>query len=417
MKVFAGLGLALTLCLTWCCGAAEAGSGHYLTRLNAAVDGIAKDLPSITRSAEAAAKRFVEEKQGISVWGDAGFVTEALGRAGGVMAVKAGSSKKDSPICEVMLLAPKEDKLAESVSAAATNRKSGGLVIGFGRADLMEQARKAGVEFDFVIDTHIEKGKVPLDPAAQNTALWVWTGEFVSACTRLGAMPTMYQSIMVPGSRERNAALKGVTVCPGKVEQIPPGRLGGEYIKELRDRLAFLAGVENGKILEAAKRASAARLAGKTAYGYCHGHSVMNTLGRSDNPGMLVGMKADWYKPKDGIVLKSGDFVLMVGYDWLCQGPVWGDFAAKAREAGAGVAWSFTDYKKEDVAAVAPDEIWINQHWALGDAEVAVSGYDVRILPISGVIAEAVLGMVEAEMVLLEGAAGKTAGSAAATEK
>lgn len=417
MKILLRVTLTVTLCFAWACIASEPGAKLYLTRLNAAVDGIAKDLPYITQSAEAAAKRFVVEKQGISVWGDAGFVTEALGRAGGIMAVKVGNIKKDSSIGEVMLVAPKVDNPAELLSVTVSNRKSGGLVIGFGRADLMEQAKKAGVEFDFVIDTHIEKGKVPLEPAAQNTALWVWTSEFVSACTRLGAMLTMYQSVSVPGAKERNAALKGVTLSAEKVEKIPPGRLGNEYLKELRVGLAFLSGAENGKILEAAKQAVAARLAGNTAYGYCHGHSVMNTLGRPDNPGMLVWMKADWYKPQKGIALKRGDFVLMVGYDWICQGPAWGDFAAKARETGVGVAWSFTDYKKEDVAAVAPNEIWINQHWALGDAEVTVPGYDVRIIPMSGVIAEAVLGMVESEMLSLEAAAGKNAGAEPAAAK
>ncbi len=405
MNVWRFLGSAMVFCLAGACQAAESGANAYLTRLNAAVDGIGKDLPAIARSAEEAAKRFVATRQPLSAWGDGGFVEEALGRAGGLMPLKAGSLRKNTPLCEVMLVAPKEDSLAKLVPATVTNRAAGGQVIGFGRADLMEQARKAGCEFDVVIDTHIEKGKVPLDPAAQDAALWVWTAEFVGACTRLGVMPSMYQSVQVPGGKERNAALQGVPVFSGKVDPIPVGRLGEAYLKGLREKLAFLAGEEDAKILEAAKRASAARRAGKTAYAYCLGHSVMHTLERADAPGMLVWMKDGWDKPQKGIVFQQGDFVLMVGYDWLCQGPTWGDFAAKARAAGVGVAWSFTDYRKDEVASVAPGEIWINQHWAMGDAEVAVPGYDVRILPASGVIAEAILGMVESEMMSIEGAA------------
>ena len=401
MKAWCSLGAMVALCSAWAYGAAEPGANGYLARLTMAVDGIGNDLPTLIQSAEAAARRFVEGQQEISVWGDAGFIEEALARAGGTMAVKPGRVRKDGPLCEIMLVAPRADNLEKIISATVTNRASGGLVIGFARADVIERARKTGAAFDFVVDTHVEKEAVPLDLAAQNTALWVWTAEFVSACTRLGVMPTMYQSVQVPGSKERNAAVQGMRIATNPVAPVAAGRLGEAYLKALRDRLAFLSGIENAKIREAAKRASAARRAGRTAYAHLHGHSVMHTLKRPDNPGLLADLGADWDKPGKNVVLKAGDFILMVGYDWLCQGTHCHDLAAKAREAGVGVAWCFTDYRKEEVAAVAAGEIWINQHWELGDAEVTVPGYDVKILPISGVISEAVLGMVEAEMMAL----------------
>lgn len=401
MKAVCSLGAMVALCSAWAHGAAEPGANAYLARFTMAVDGIRGDLPSITQSAEAAARRFVEAKQEIGVWGDAGFIEEALARAGGTMAVKPGRMKKDAFLCEIMLVAPRADNLDKFVSATVTNRASGGLVIGFARRDLAEQARRAGAAFDYVVDTHVDKEAVPLDLAAQDTALWVWTAEFVSACTRLGAMPTMYQSVQVPGSLERNAAVQGMRTATNQVPPVAAGLLGEAYLKALRERLAFLSGVENAKIREAARRALAARRAGRTAYAHLHGHSVMHTLRRPDNPGLLVELGSDWDKPGKNVVLKAGDFILMVGYDWLCQGTHCHDLATKAREAGVGVAWCFTDYRQEEVAAVAADEIWINQHWELGDAEVTVPGYDVKILPISGVISEAVLGMVEAEMMAL----------------
>lgn len=376
----------------------QPGAAGYLVAVQAAVDGIEKQLPAIQASAEEAAKRVVATNQTVSVWGDRGFIEEALGRAGGLARVKNGRWKKDAPICEIMLVAPKEDKLADSVSATATNRRSGGWVIGFGRADLLAKARQAGGEFDVVIDTSIASNAVPLDPAAQNAALWIWSAEFVSACTRLGAMPTMLQSIQVPGAKERNAALRAVALQPVKVDPVPAGQLAAAYIKELRARLAFLGGVELTKIEEAGRRAAKARREGKTAYVYGFGHSVGNTPGRPGDPGLLARMDSNWAKPQKGITLKAGDFVVAVGYDALFRGDYWSGFADKARQAGVGVAWSFTDYRADEVAAVAPGELWINQHWALGDAEVVVPGYDVKILPVSGVLAETILGMIEAEM-------------------
>ena len=401
----AGLGLMLGagLALPAFSGPAADGATAYLSAVNAAVDGLEKDIPAITVSAEAAAKRVMATTNHVlSVWGDRGFLEEALGRAGGLAMTRNGHWKKDAPICEVMLVAPKEDKLADSVSATATNRRSGGLVIGFGRADLIEKARQEGGEFDYVVDTHIASNAVPLDPAAQNAALWVWTAEFVSACTRLGGMPAALQSISVPGAKERNAPLRGVVIQPVKVEPIPAGQLAKAYIKALRDRLALLGGTEKGNILETAKRAAAAKRAGKGAYVYPFGHSVGNTPGRPGDPGLLPRLAKDWYTPQKGVTLNTGDFVVVVAYDALFHGEKWNGFAEKMRGAGVGLAWSFTDYSKEDVAAVAPGEIWIDQHWALGDAEVTVPGYDVRILPISGGLAETILGMVEADMLTQE---------------
>ena len=46
-------------------------------------------------------------------------------------------------------------------------------------------------------------------------------------------------------------------------------------------------------------------------------------------------------------------------------------------------------------------EIFIDQHWRFGDAVATVPGYDIKIFPTSGVIADAALWMVNAEMFAL----------------
>ena len=48
--------------------------------------------------------------------------------------------------------------------------------------------------------------------------------------------------------------------------------------------------------------------------------------------------------------------------------------------------------------SVLPGEMYINQHWAMGDSLVTVPGYDVKILPPSGVIEDAVYWSINAEM-------------------
>ena len=87
-----------------------------------------------------------------------------------------------------------------------------------------------------------------------------------------------------------------------------------------------------------------------------------------------------------------------VGYGHPFDGLVVRHCATHSREAGATLIWSMTDYKPDLIAALPAEEIVINQHWAFGDAVVPLPGYDVKILPTSGVIAEAVVWMVHAEM-------------------
>ncbi|NQT93839.1 MAG: hypothetical protein HQ559_13855 [Lentisphaerae bacterium] len=49
-------------------------------------------------------------------------------------------------------------------------------------------------------------------------------------------------------------------------------------------------------------------------------------------------------------------------------------------------------------------ELFVEQHWPFGDCAVQFPGYDIKILPPSGVAAEAITGMVLAELHTLRAA-------------
>ena len=98
------------------------------------------------------------------------------------------------------------------------------------------------------------------------------------------------------------------------------------------------------------------------------------------------------------VTVNEGDFVFCVGFDSIFLGRTWNNTGERLRDAGAQIAWSFTDYKEDDVKAVLPEEIWINQHWDFGDAVVEVPGYEIKICPTSGILGEVVMWMVHAEM-------------------
>jgi hypothetical protein len=231
-------------------------------------------------------------------------------------------------------------------------------------------------------------------------------GEFVSACTRLGKMPVMYQGFAVPGGRERANRLGRLRFHPEKPVAVAPGQLGREFIRELRVDLEKVHDQEMADVAAAARQAVAARRNGKGVYAFVHGHGILHQMiGFPTDPGYFTQLNTGWFSQRPDIRLSEGDFVLCIGFDMRFNGWKFGKWDEEARSAGATLAWSFADYKKEHVEAVG-DEIFISQHWDFGDAVVEVPGYDVRILPTSGVVSEAVLWMVNAEMLgLLQGEA------------
>ena len=55
------------------------------------------------------------------------------------------------------------------------------------------------------------------------------------------------------------------------------------------------------------------------------------------------------------------------------------------RQAKARAAWIVVPLAGQKLNFEQYGDVFIDQHWELGDAAVAMPGYDVRILPPSGV--------------------------------
>jgi hypothetical protein len=249
---------------------------------------------------------------------------------------------------------------------------------------------------------------VPTDPPANIAALWTWTGEFVAALTRLGKMPAMHQSIMVPGALKRLEKLNNLKFqaeAPAKVE---PGVLGRAYLAELRKELEAVHDQDLPGIIRVAEDAAATLKAGHKAHVFAHGHAIRYEVTVPHDAGFFHQVNRGLFELKDDPGISKGDFVFCVGYDRVFEGWYFKDAMTRMRSAGATLAWTMTDYNDKMEANIGPSslpngEIVIGQHWALGDAVVTVPGYDVKILPPSGVIAEAILYMTEGQMLAILG--------------
>lgn len=395
------------------------GAEAYYGWLTGCLDAVEKDLPKYTESAEAAAKLYVAGDCEIGAWGGDPFVREIYGRSGGIMQMKSldkpfsGKGAAWAPPGKaIALVGLRDDLMGDAPDRIVEFKKRGYYVVVFGRAELIDKARMSlpnGSEVDDWIETHAAphggllrdadgRWVVPTDSAALSTASWVWVAEFVAACTRLGKMPPMYLGYAVEGAKEREAKFQGLRFhdnLPGRLEA---GKLSEQFLSELRKSLRQIHDLEMPGIRRAAADALEAKAAGAKLWVYLQGHVTLHLMGYPHDPRWFEPIHRDWNEMRTDVTVGPGDFILCIGFDQIFDGGDWQDFAAQARKVGAKLAWSFTDYRTEQVKAVPAGEAYIDQHWAKGDAVAVVPNYDIKCIPTSGVIAEAVLWMVHAEM-------------------
>lgn len=407
MMKFTGL-LLLTIILT-CAGAAQRtplppkGAEFYYQETFRILDALKKDMPHISKTAEAAAALYVnggaDGEYGIGTDGDPVFIWEATSRAGGIAQLsKWNINPKDGPIKRgIILYCLLEGEQTAQHKTIAEWSKGGSHVIVFGRADLLQQLREAAVPVaDTVTVPAAEHGGcfqaadgqwlLPTDQFAEISALWTWTGEFVAACTRLGKMPTMLKSIMVPGGKEWLEKHIKIKFHEEKPKAVKAGKLGNAWLKVSRKFLTAIHKKEMSHLQQVVTEAMAAQKAGHKLYVKAEGHGAGMVPAAPHDAKIFTPVAKD-------TSFKEGDFFLGMGYK-----DIFPDIAKQARDAKAGLAWSTATFQQETLAAILPGETLIDQQWSFGDAEVTVPGYSFKVFPVSGILNIAIYEMINAEM-------------------
>ncbi len=360
LLIFMFLGSSL-----WTSGAQKA--QDYLSRLQSTIVQIRTNLATLTTSAEQAAHEF---KSGGRLWAagrQADFIAEACGRAGGLMAI--ASLGRQVPTNHDVILYAVPDKLHETDLKTITAwREKGVIVISF--------SSPAGMF----------NNRYPLDTVANVVELWTWTGEFVAACTRLGTMPVLYQSYGLPGGPERGKKYQGKKFHDDlTIPAIAPGALGRQYLDQI-ERMLETVHTQMPKIQQAANWWGQAKSA--TTFGTGHMFSKHYQDSRGVPPCSFATAPA-W---EDKGLLDTNDspqFVLYLGYQFAPK-----KLVEQARTMPVKLVYS-------DVQPAQPPEpaniLYIDPAWPLTDGCVKVAGYDVPILPASGVVQAAIFWTITSE--------------------
>ncbi len=344
----------------------------------------------ISAGADAAAERFCSGGTLCGSADEEGFESELNGRSGGFMGMKA--HPEPSSLCERDVLVAGTLGLDPNGQAAYLEeaQRRGAFIVLVGSAasplrPLADLYIVTGVEPGTAPAFRHEDGAVcPLAPVLNIAALWVFSAELLAACTRRGRMPAMYQSACVPDGGPRNARYAGqgfheedeFTVLP-----IPAGEKGREYLLHLYKAFAGLLTVEAQKLELLGERAAAAISRGGKVWCESIGHHLPSQRGLAGDPGIFTMRFPERGEKIEA--LSPSDFYVYNGYFFYPEQNL-----AEVREAGIASAW-LTGGREVVSISGHQNEIHIDAHWGYGDACVAIPGYDVRVLPPSGVVTTA----------------------------
>ena len=366
--------MALLLVLSACCSTLASGApsaGNYLSRLQDTIGQTRSNLPAVTRLADQAARHFIA---GGNLWAagrQIDFISEACGRAGGLMAI-APLNKEALSDHDIILYAVPGRINDEDSRIIEQWQKHGAMVVKF--------ESPAGVFDDYF----------PLDTVANVSHLWAWTGEFVAACTRLGKMPVLYQSYGLPGGIERGKRYQGKRFHDDlTIKPIAPNVLGKLYLDEIEKMLVFIQGSQMPKILQAARwwREVPTTSALTLVNGHLFPRHVQDSRSLTFSE---FAAAAVWEHRKPNEAAHPPRFVLYVGYQFAPQ-----ELLDQAKTGELKLV--YFDVRPAQPPEPASNILYINPAWPLTDGCVTVPGYDIPILPASGVVQAAIYWTIASE--------------------
>ncbi|NIA17163.1 MAG: hypothetical protein GWO86_02325 [Planctomycetes bacterium] len=302
-------------------------------------------------------------------------------------------TKDDVPSKGDIVLIGIRDKLDANDCKAIRDWKSrGAYVVAFASSKALPSEQKALP--DALIDNCSSPGLIikssegnqklcPVDTVVNIVNLWVWTGELTSACTRLGKMPIIYKSYLLAGGVERAKKYRGKTFHDDMtIEPVPPGRLGNSYLDAISGALRSFRQTNMNRLVtvsewwRAVKNPENARL-------LTMGHLFPAHFQDSRAP-QSITMKSGWNeKSLSNLPPLEQNFVFICGYQ---NAPKKLIEQAKTK----GIKLAYISVKSTTPAEPADNIIYLNPYWPLDDGCVTLPGYDIPILPASGVINAAI---------------------------
>ncbi len=372
----------------------------YRNALLAQVARLETSMPEITRAADAVAERLVNGGN-LYAAGQEAFVIEAYVRAGGMMMLEPLTEKTVLSAKDVLFVGAWSNHDEATAVEARRAREAGAYVLLFSPA-----FEEPNPPLAMLCDAHVvnfaEEGApaVPLKGGTRIgstaalfdvTALWTATGEIVGAMTRKGKMPVMYQSVVVPGGRDRNgkynARKDGVKPRFHDDLSVPPqpeGKLGRAYLETIRRQVSGLRGLVLDQLSAAAALMAERLRAGGAVYVQTVSHFTEFEVRSTRVPAWACAATPPPKPAELAAAMRPGDLYFELGYVDLRE-----PYIEAVRHAKGSSVVALCHSSVAPLDGLQP-EILIDSQWVYGDAGVLLPGYDIQILPTSGVLQTAI---------------------------
>jgi len=381
-------------------GAGRSASERYFDLFDQGLAFARTQMPVTIASADQAARRLVAGATIYIAGSQDGFVSEASGRAGGLMCLKTLDKRGKQKLGrgDIVLFGAPAALTTDDLRAVGKWRADGAYVIAFAHqhsrakdATSPDMVIRNGGPLGLTVTVGEREKLCPVDTVVNVINLWSWMGELTAACTRLGKMPVLYQSYLIAGGIERGKKYAGKTFHDDlAVTAIPPGVLGRAYMDAIE---AEILGFRNGQMpslvraaqwwrsAEAKDRATVAEM----------GHMFPQHFLDTRAPQMPAMQRV---RDRDSLVktaFPADGFVFFCGYRHVPE-----KLIARASAVGFKLVYLTVEPARSDRSS--DNVIHLRSGWPVTDACVIVPGYDVPILPASGVVNAAVYWALLAEV-------------------
>jgi len=417
---------------------AQSVASSYLQYVRNSINELSVELPHIIRVADSSAARLVKSEALVHISAQPNFTSELRGRAAGLgLSTQGGSDESKHPDTLFLLgYAPETESRDDRVGLASTIINGYTVLFAapeqLGRVSSRGRYRFGPEKFDAVIDNLTGK-HAPFEAAGRQVSTssllnivngWLFVGELTSACTRLGRMPVFYLSFAIdqrnnyeragkysrelsPGlpygsmkafhddvvvGRDAEAAEDKMVVPP-----LEPGRLAGEYIGLIDAYLADYSGPRLPELEKIVDRAVEVTHAGGTVFFTAIGHTFPAEVPEKDRLSGAIRVIAQNWDSDDYSGPGPGPADLMIVFGMPTYPASRAEFA---REHGLNLVLLSSEAPTDR----GPEEyetdryLWLRTPWPLEDGAVEIPGYDIKVLPVSGVMNIALYHAVRLEL-------------------
>jgi len=330
------------------------------------------------------------------------FTSEGFIRSGGLMMLQEYHTDLVLSENDVVIVGWTDTECDETDILLSKIKKTDAFVVGIGSrcgglVEKVDAFLESKVDLPEGVTEPFDQATYPF-VSLQNLILsWVFTGELVAALTRVEHMPAMFQSVLVPGARQRNADIGSRRFH--KTHSVPAldaGFIGEGYIDKIKACLNTVREQEISAIGRVAKACMHALQGGNQIHAFLISHFPIHQAGAPGDPQFMKPLEVFTGETPDEEELeqklKNGDLFFFLGY---YRRP------AKAYEIAQRHKCQIVEIITGTDASVLegpePDFV-IHPGWHYTDSLVDVPGYDVRILPASGIMQAAIYWAVVGEM-------------------